>query len=433
VRRIGQSSNTAARLRWRPSASNSSFSVRGDEGGFALTGTNTTAAGQSTAAGGATRDAGRPVVEIDHVTKRFDDYVAVDDADFSIASGEFFSMLGPSGCGKTTTLRMIAGFETPTDGAIRLEGVDVSKVPPHKRNVNTVFQHYALFPHMTVWDNVAYGPRSTKKDKAEVRRRVDEILEIVRLTDFAKRKPSQLSGGQQQRVALARALVNYPSALLLDEPLGALDLKLRHAMQFELKRIQREVGITFVYVTHDQEEALTMSDRIAVMNAGNVEQIGTPTEIYDAPATVFVANFIGQANLWPGRQNRLDGDLAEVSVLGTTLKARPGTTRIEPGGHATLMVRPERVKVSMDAPTGDVVSVRATVSDLTFQGPVVRLSLTAPDGSPVIAHIGPEQELPLLRPGDAVYVCWSPDASLVLPAADIPTTEDLEEMLDPPS
>ncbi len=261
------------------------------------------------------------------------------DADFSIGSGEFFSMLGPSGCGKTTTLRMIAGFETPTEGAIRLEGVDVSRTPPHKRNVNTVFQHYALFPHMTVWDNVAYGPRSMKMDKAkgkgEVTRRVDEILEIVRLTDFAKRKPAQLSGGQQQRVALARALVNYPSALLLDEPLGALDLKLRHAMQFELKRIQREVGITFVYVTHDQEEALTMSDRIAVMNLGNVEQIGTPTDIYDAPSTVFVANFIGQANLWAGTQNRLDGDIAEVSVLGTTLRARPGTTRIEIGrpGH----------------------------------------------------------------------------------------------------
>jgi len=280
----------------------------------------------------------------------------VTDADFSIGSGEFFSMLGPSGCGKTTTLRMIAGFETPTEGAIRLEGVDVSRTPPHKRNVNTVFQHYALFPHMTVWDNVAYGPRSMKIDKAkgkgEVTRRVDEILEIVRLTDFAKRKPAQLSGGQQQRVALARALVNYPSALLLDEPLGALDLKLRHAMQFELKRIQREVGITFVYVTHDQEEALTMSDRIAVMNLGNVEQIGTPTDIYDAPSTVFVANFIGQANLWAGTQNRLDGDIAEVSVLGTTLRARPGTTRIENGGQATLMVRPERVRVSVDQPTG---------------------------------------------------------------------------------
>jgi spermidine/putrescine transport system ATP-binding protein len=371
------------------------------------------------------------VIEIDQVTKRFGDYVAVADADFSIASGEFFSMLGPSGCGKTTTLRMIAGFETPTSGAIRLEGADVSRVPPHKRNVNTVFQHYALFPHMTVWDNVAYGPRSMKKGKAEVTRRVDELLEVVRLTDFAKRKPSQLSGGQQQRVALARALVNYPSALLLDEPLGALDLKLRHAMQFELKRIQREVGITFIYVTHDQEEALTMSDRIAVMNSGNVEQIGTPKDIYDHPATVFVASFIGQANLWPGRQiGGAGGGYVDVEVLGTKLKATPGETTIEPGGHATLMVRPERLRVSVDAPTGDAAAVAATVVDLTFQGPVMRLSLTAPDDSPIVAHVGSEQQLPMLRPGDRVHVSWSPDASLVLPAADIPTTEDLEEMLD---
>ncbi|WP_101947040.1 ABC transporter ATP-binding protein [Mycobacterium sp. 3519A] len=374
-------------------------------------------------------------MEIDHVTKRFGDYVAVTEADFSIASGEFFSMLGPSGCGKTTTLRMIAGFETPTEGAIRLEGADVSRVPPHKRNVNTVFQHYALFPHMTVWDNVAYGPRSRKKSAklstAEVRKRVDELLEIVRLTDFAQRKPAQLSGGQQQRVALARALVNYPSALLLDEPLGALDLKLRHAMQFELKRIQREVGITFIYVTHDQEEALTMSDRIAVMNAGNVDQIGTPTEIYDRPSTVFVASFIGQANLWAGKQTgRVNRDFVEVEVLGTKLKARPGDTTIESGGHATLMVRPERVRVSMDAPTGDVATVRATVTDLTFQGPVVRLSMAAPDESTIVAHVGAEQDLPMLRPGDEVHVCWAPEASLVLPAADIPTTEDLEEMLD---
>jgi len=344
-------------------------------------------------------------------------------------------MLGPSGCGKTTTLRMIAGFETPTEGAIRLEGADVSRVPPHKRNVNTVFQHYALFPHMTVWDNVAYGPRSRKRaaklDTAEVRKRVDELLEIVRLTDFAERKPAQLSGGQQQRVALARALVNYPSALLLDEPLGALDLKLRQVMQFELKRIQREVGITFIYVTHDQEEALTMSDRIAVMNAGNVDQIGSPTEIYDRPSTVFVASFIGQANLWAGKQTgRANRDYVEVEVLGTTLKSRAGDTTIEPGGHATLMVRPERVRVSMDAPTGDVATVRATVRDLTFQGPVVRLSMAAPDDSTILAHVGPEQDLPMLRPGDEVHVCWAPDASLVLPAADIPTTEDLEEMLD---
>jgi spermidine/putrescine transport system ATP-binding protein len=284
---------------------------------------------------------------------------------------------------------------------------------------------------MTVWDNVAYGPRSQRKDKSAVKKSVDEMLDVVRLNDFALRKPAQLSGGQQQRVALARALVNYPSALLLDEPLGALDLKLRHVMQFELKRIQREVGITFVYVTHDQEEALTMSDRIAVMNAGNVEQIGTPPEIYDRPASVFVAGFIGQANLWHGRHTgRSNRDYVEIDVLGTTLRARPGDTAIESGGKATLMVRPERVRVAMEPQSGDLTAVPATVTDLTFQGPVVRLSLAASDGSPVVAHVGAEQDLPLLRPGDQVYVGWSPDASLVLPAADIPTAADLEDMLD---
>ena len=394
-----------------------------------------TAKPQTTATSHTHRGDGKPVIEIDHVTKRFEDYIAVADADFSIGAGEFFSLLGPSGCGKTTTLRMIAGFESPTEGAIRLEGVDVSHVAPHKRHVNTVFQHYALFPHMTVWDNVAYGPRSQRKAKAEVTKSVDEMLDVVRLTDFAKRKPAQLSGGQQQRVALARALVNYPSALLLDEPLGALDLKLRHVMQFELKRIQREVGITFVYVTHDQEEALTMSDRIAVMNAGNVEQIGTPTEIYDRPASVFVAGFIGQANLWQGRQTgRANRDYVEVEVLGTTLKARPGETPIESGGQATVMVRPERVRIAMEQPpglaTGDIGGVLARVVDLTFQGPVLRLSLVAADGSPILAHVGSEQDLPLLRSGDEVYACWSPDASLVLPAGDTPTTRDREEIPD---
>ncbi|MCB1287989.1 MAG: ABC transporter ATP-binding protein [Mycobacterium sp.] len=386
-----------------------------------MTDTGAATTRQATGSGRHERADGTPVIEIHRVTKRFEDYIAVADADFSIGAGEFFSMLGPSGCGKTTTLRMIAGFETPTEGAIRLEGVDVSRVPPNKRNVNTVFQHYALFPHMTVWDNVAYGPRSRKTDKAKVKKDVDEMIDVVRLTDFALRKPAQLSGGQQQRVALARALVNYPSALLLDEPLGALDLKLRHVMQFELKRIQRELGITFVYVTHDQEEALTMSDRIAVMNAGNVEQIGSPTEIYDRPATVFVAGFIGQANLWPGRQTgRSNRDYVEVDVLGTTLRARPGDAVIEPGGRATLMVRPERVRVSVQQPAVELAAVRARVSDLTFQGPVVRLALTAADGSPVVAHVGPEQQLPMLRPGDDVYVGWDPDASLVLPSADSP-------------
>ncbi|MGZ4682188.1 MAG: ABC transporter ATP-binding protein [Acidimicrobiales bacterium] len=365
------------------------------------------------------------MIEIDHVTKRFDDYVAVDDAHFSIASGEFFSMLGPSGCGKTTTLRMIAGFETPTEGAIRLDGLDVSKIPPYKRNVNTVFQQYALFPHMNVFDNVAFGPRSQKVDKGEVTRRVNELLEVVRLSDFANRKPGQLSGGQQQRVALARALVNFPKALLLDEPLGALDLKLRHAMQFELKRIQREVGITFIYVTHDQEEALTMSDRIAVMSDGNVEQIGTPNEIYDSPATVFVAGFIGQANLWPCRVDTRSGSLATVTALGTKLSAGCNIDGIAAGQSATLMVRPERLQITSTEPAAGGTHIAGTVSDLTFQGPVVRLVVTAADGAQVLAHVGHDSDLPLLRPGDHVWANWPSDAALVLPPADhIPLTDD---------
>ncbi len=259
---------------------------------------------------------GDPVITLEHVVKRFGGYVAVEEANFAIGRGEFFSLLGPSGCGKTTTLRMIAGFELPTSGRILLDGRDVSRVPPYRRNVNTVFQHYALFPHMTVADNVAFGPRSQKVDARETASRVEKLLAVVRLTQFADRKPAQLSGGQQQRVALARALANYPSALLLDEPLGALDLKLRQAMQIELKRIQREVGITFIYVTHDQEEALTMSDRIAVMNDGRVEQIGTPQEIYHSPTSVFVANFIGVANLIPAVVRDPGGADATVMVAG---------------------------------------------------------------------------------------------------------------------
>ena len=359
-----------------------------------------------------------PVIEIDHVVKRFGDFIAVDDADFSIRQGEFFSMLGPSGCGKTTTLRMIAGFEQPTSGAIRLDGVDVSKVPPNRRDVNTVFQQYALFPHMNVFDNVSFGPQSKKVDKATIKKRVSEMLEVVRLTEFASRRPAQLSGGQQQRVALARALVNLPKALLLDEPLGALDLKLRHAMQFELKRIQREVGITFIYVTHDQEEALTMSDRIAVMSDGRVEQIGTPTEIYDNPATVFVAGFIGQANLWPAMTaNRADSTATVSALGGATLTGVCNVPGVSAGASATLMVRPERISIAIDQPGGTVQSVNATVTDLTFQGPTVRLALTAADGSPIIATIDPDADLPLLRPGDRVWASWANDAACVLPSA----------------
>ena len=376
-------------------------------------------------------DLSAPVIEIDHVVKRFGEFVAVDDVDFSIGQGEFFSMLGPSGCGKTTTLRMIAGFEQPTSGAVRLDGIDVSKVPPNRRDVNTVFQQYALFPHMNVFDNVAFGPQSKKADKATINKRVTEMLEVVRLTEFASRRPAQLSGGQQQRVALARALVNLPKALLLDEPLGALDLKLRHAMQFELKRIQREVGITFVYVTHDQEEALTMSDRIAVMSDGRVEQIGTPAEIYDNPASVFVAGFIGQANLWPATVTEHTAGTARVSALGgASLCGSCGDATLTVGSEVTLMVRPERIAISLTQPTPQTVgdqSVNATVSDLAFQGPIVRLALEAADGSPIIANVDPDADLPLLRPGDSVWASWTQSAACVLPSVPNQQPQSLED------
>ncbi|CAN5466497.1 ABC transporter ATP-binding protein [soil metagenome] len=365
----------------------------------------------------------RPVIEIEHVSKEFTDFTAVKDAHFSIAQGEFFSMLGPSGCGKTTTLRMIAGFETPTSGAIRLEGQDVSRVPPNKRDVNTVFQQYALFPHMSVWDNVAYGPRAKKLPKAEVAKRVDELLGVVRLSDFASRRPGQLSGGQQQRVALARALVNYPKALLLDEPLGALDLKLRQGMQLELKRIQREIGITFIFVTHDQEEALTMSDRIAVMNVGHVEQIGTPREIYDHPASVFVAGFIGQANLWHAKVKERTGTTTTVEVAGRQLDVENDRSGLAVGETGTFMVRPERVYIDGDAAHPDRWTVDATVTELVFQGPVVRYEARLADGSQLVAHVPARRDgLPI--PGDVVKASWSDDACVLLPGLPAVTKGD---------
>ncbi len=350
------------------------------------------------------------VISIDHVTKRFGAFVAVDDANFEIRRGEFFSMLGPSGCGKTTTLRMIAGFEQPSDGAIRLEGEDVSRVPPYKRNVNTVFQQYALFPHLNVRANVAFGLQSKKVPKAEVQGRVDEMLEVVRLADFGARKPGQLSGGQQQRVALARALVNYPSALLLDEPLGALDLKLRQTMQLELKRIQREVGITFVFVTHDQEEALTMSDRIAVMNEGRVEQIGTPEEIYHQPASVFVAGFIGMANLLPATVESRSADRAVAKLADGTAVDASAVEGLDVGDPATFMIRPERMHLRV----GDAGGLSARVVDLVFQGPLIRVELALDDETSLVAHVGPDEELPFLRPGDRVQVMCDADGGRLL-------------------
>lgn len=360
------------------------------------------------------------VVAIDGVTKKFGHILAVDDVTLNIQQGEFFALLGPSGCGKTTTLRMIAGFETPTSGRILLEGQDVSYVPPYHRNVNMVFQHYALFPHMNVFENVAFGPKTKGLSRKEAQSRTMEALRIVRLEEFARRKPSELSGGEQQRVALARALVNYPSALLLDEPLGALDLKLRQAMQLELKRIQREVGITFVYVTHDQEEALTMSGRIAVMNEGRVEQLGTPEEIYHRPASRFVAGFIGMANLLPAKVEHADGSSVSLTLPAegrTLVIVENRTFRI--GDSALLVLRPERLQVSAEKPDSERAGhVRARIKDLVFQGPVLRLTLQCQDGREIVMVIPSQNRPAVASAGDEVWVTWDVEDAYVLPEGE---------------
>ena len=282
-------------------------------------------------------------VKLDHVTKKFGEFTAVHDMELEIADGEFFSMLGPSGCGKTTTLRMIAGFEQPTSGELYIMGQPVAGIPAYRRPVNTVFQNYALFPHMTVAQNVAFGLEMAKVPKAEIDSRVAEALEQVQMTSMSQRKPTQLSGGQQQRVALARALVNRPKVLLLDEPLGALDLKLRKAMQLELKQIQSEVGITFIYVTHDQEEAMTMSNRIAVMSNGLVQQIGAPREIYEHPHNRFVADFIGETNFLEGKVIELDG-VVKMAIGNDHLIGRSDVP-LSIGQQAYLAIRPEKINI----------------------------------------------------------------------------------------
>ncbi len=280
------------------------------------------------------------VVELEKVTKVFGGVVAVDHLDLEIRRGEFFSMLGPSGCGKTTTLRIIGGFEEPTEGVVKLAGRDITDVPAFKRDINTVFQSYGLFPHLNVYDNIAFGLRRKHVDAQEIQRRVGEALELVNLGKLGKRRPSQLSGGQQQRVALARALVNRPTVLLLDEPLGALDLKLRKQMQLELKRIQDEVGITFIFVTHDQEEAMTISDRIAVMNRGRIEQLGTPDVVYEHPASVFVAEFLGTSNLLEGKFTGVRDGSGWVDLGDGHVIRIPAETRVREGDCVHVGVRP---------------------------------------------------------------------------------------------
>jgi len=340
--------------------------------------------------------------------------VAVHEADFSIGRGEFFAMLGPSGCGKTTTLKMIAGFEEPSSGRILLEGEDVSDVPPHKRNVNTVFQQYALFPHMSVFDNVAFGPRSKKVDEAKVKADVMEMLDVVRLSQFAARKPSQLSGGQQQRVALARALVNYPSALLLDEPLAALDLKLREAMQIELKRIQREVGISFIFVTHDQGEALTMSDRIVVMSEGVVEQIATPEEIYRRPASLFVAGFIGSSNLLPGTVTEVRGGEVVVKLaVGATVTVVDDAPSVRVNERVSVMLRPERLVPVAQASTG-AAGLDCTLTDLVYQGATARVIVRLADDTEMAALTDADRLEGWMRPGATLRLEWPRDCPYVL-------------------
>jgi spermidine/putrescine transport system ATP-binding protein len=346
-------------------------------------------------------------IELSGLTKRFSE-VAVDNISLTVASGEFFSLLGPSGCGKTTTLRLIAGFEQPTSGRILLDGVDVSDVPPHRRNVNTVFQSYALFPFLTVHDNVAFGLRHRGQDKAEVGRRVDEALDLVKMTSYAKRRPGQLSGGQQQRVALARALVLKPSVLLLDEPLGALDAKLRRSLKVELKALQERVGITFLYVTHDQEEALTMSDRLAVMNAGHIVQTGTPRAVYEEPADTYVADFLGAANLMAVE---VPGAGGELRIGEFTLTA----ARCEVTGPCTAhaVIRPERVRIEPHGSPGPN-RVPAMVERVVFLGSGIQVMLRLAPGVPLQALMQNDGSAADLAQGTPVHVHFPPDALRVL-------------------
>jgi spermidine/putrescine transport system ATP-binding protein len=351
-------------------------------------------------------------VELRSVSKRFGDTLAVDDVSLELAGGEFFTLLGPSGCGKTTTLRMIAGFEQPSGGSIRIEGEDVAGLPPHRRPTNTVFQSYALFPHMSVEDNVAFGLRRKRVPKAEIGKRAAAELERVGLAAEAKRRPAQLSGGQQQRVALARALVNLPKVLLLDEPLGALDQKLRKGLQVELKRIQREVGITFVYVTHDQEEALTMSDRIAVMNRGRIEQVADPEQVYERPATTFVAGFIGVSNLMPAvvagtGEVKLDhGPAVRVDVDG-----------LAPGERCHAVVRPEKLRIEKlgdgnGAGANGMPQVEGTVESSLYLGTATQVVVELGAGvrMTVLVPNASEAERQRLPGGGArVALSWAPE------------------------
>jgi spermidine/putrescine transport system ATP-binding protein len=355
-------------------------------------------------------------VQLVDLVKRFGDFTAVDGINLTVAPGEFFSLLGPSGCGKTTTLRMIAGFERPTEGQVVLDGVDVATVPPHKRNVNTVFQNYALFPHLNVERNVAFGLRYKGTSKEEARRLVGRALDLVRLSGYEKRRPNQLSGGQQQRVALARALILNPSVLLLDEPLGALDAKLRKALQIELKSIQEEVGITFIYVTHDQEEALTMSDRLAVMSNGRVEQVGPPREVYEEPSTAYVADFLGVSNLMDAVAYGSHDGGCRVRIGEFELVAAEG----EPDAHGGVKVsiRPERVVLEDGGTTGGN-RVPGMVERVVYVGAVMQVIVNLAPGTKLQVQVANEGDALPFRQGTPVSVHLPPEALRVLPPGEV--------------
>jgi spermidine/putrescine transport system ATP-binding protein len=358
-------------------------------------------------------------VELQDVTKKFGDFTAVSNVSLEIEDGEFFSLLGPSGCGKTTCLRMIAGFELPTMGEVKIHGQPMGETPPYKRPVNTVFQNYALFPHMTVFENVAFGLEMKKVAKAEIKPRVIAALEMVRLPHLADRKPRQLSGGQQQRIALARALVNRPQVLLLDEPLSALDLKLRKAMQFELKELQRQVGITFIFVTHDQEEAITMSDRIAVMSDGLVQQVGAPIEIYERPNNRFVADFIGETNFIEGVVAELSQDKTIVALDGGVKMEGRAVDGLAVGQQVTLAVRPEKISIeAANSTSPDSAHVPAIIEEAVYIGTDTRYTARVADKYEVVARIqnvghSIEANRPFKR-GEQVYLSWATDTALVL-------------------
>ncbi|MBO7710311.1 MAG: ABC transporter ATP-binding protein [Lachnospiraceae bacterium] len=350
------------------------------------------------------------IVSLQHVNKWYGSNHVVRDMNLDIAQGEFLTLLGPSGCGKTTTLRMIAGFEDATEGTILVQGERVEEKQPYQRDVNTVFQNYSLFPHMSVYDNVAYGPMIKRVPKDQIRARVSEMLALVQMSGFEKRKPDELSGGQKQRVAIARALINNPRVLLLDEPLGALDLKLRKQMQIELKRLQKKLGITFVYVTHDQEEAMTMSDRIAVMKDGVIEQIDKPMEIYRRPKTRFVADFIGESNIFEGTVEKKDGDLLTIALPSGTVSAVSEQEDLTTGEKVYVSVRPEDMCVSPERQAG--FDFPASVMDSVYMGTLTKVMLSASDGQEV--KYARFEDTQGLTEGTKVWLYWKPEKAVVI-------------------